>query len=103
MASALPASAPWEQRLEAARNGLQEALGPLLEGYRPYLLLVANRQLPPDLRPKVGASDLVQDTFLEAQRDFAQFHGHTEDELRAWLARVLLNNLANITRQYRAT
>ncbi len=103
MASGSQASGQWEQRLGAARNGSPEALGQLLEGFRQYLLLVANRQLPPDLRPKVGASDLVQETFLEAQRDFAQFHGLNEDELRAWLARILLNNLANVTRQYRAT
>ena len=103
MASAMPAPGPWEQRLGAARNGAQDALGHLLEGFRQYLLLIANRQLPADIRPKVGASDLVQETFLEAQRDFAQFHGLNEDELRAWLARILLNNLANVIRQYRGT
>jgi RNA polymerase sigma-70 factor (ECF subfamily) len=65
------------------------------------LLLVADRQLDPALQAKGGASDLVQDTFLEAQRDFARFHGDSPEELRAWLRRVLLNNVANFTRQYR--
>jgi RNA polymerase sigma-70 factor (ECF subfamily) len=89
------------QWLAAARGGSREALGQVLETFRGYLLLVANRQLDPELRAKGGASDLVQDTFLEAQRDFGQFHGASVDELRAWLRRLLLNNVANFTRQYR--
>src|SRR6516165_11883047 len=89
------------QWLAAARAGSREALGAGLETCRRYLLLVADREIHPDLRAKGGASDLVQDTFLEAQRDFDQFHGASADELRAWLRRLLLNNVANFTRQYR--
>src|SRR6516225_5694461 len=89
------------QLLAAARAGSPEALGQVLETFRAYLLLVADRELEPEVRAKGGASDLVQDTFLEAQRDFAGFHGTSEEELRAWLCRVLLNNVANFTRQFR--
>jgi RNA polymerase sigma-70 factor (ECF subfamily) len=89
------------QWLAAAQAGSREALGQVLETFRGYLLLVADRELDPDLRAKGGASDLVQDTFLEAQRDFGQFRGASVDELRAWLRRLLLNNVANFTRQYR--
>jgi RNA polymerase sigma-70 factor (ECF subfamily) len=46
---------------------------------------------------------LVQETFLEAQKDFAHFQGNSQDELRAWLRQILLHNLANFTRRYRAT
>ena len=87
--------------LAAARAGSREALGQVLETFRGYLLLVADRELDAELRAKGGASDLVQDTFLEAQRDFDCFHGNSADELRAWLRRLLLNNVANFTRQYR--
>ncbi len=89
------------QWLAAARAGSREALGQVLETFRGYLLLVADRELDPKLRAKGGASDLVQETFLEAQRDFAGFHGDSADELRAWLRRLLLNNVANFSRQYR--
>ena len=89
------------QWLDLARAGSPEALGQVLETFRGYLLLVANRELDPELRAKGGGSDVVQDTFLEAQRDFGQFHGASVDELRAWLRRLLLNNVANFTRQYR--
>ena len=89
--------------IEAARNGSSEALGSLLELCRPYLLLVANQQIQPDLKVKVGASDLVQQTFLEAHRDFAGFRGDSEAELLAWLRQILVNNAAGITRQFRDT
>ena len=87
----------------AARAGSREALGRALEDCRRYLLAIAERQLEPDLRAKGGASDLVQETFLEAQRDFARFQGSSPDELRAWLRQVLNHNLAGFTRRYRAT
>jgi RNA polymerase sigma-70 factor (ECF subfamily) len=89
--------------LQAARGGSQEALGQLLQTYRNYLLLVANRALDPDLRAKGGASDLTQETFCKAQADFGNFAGQTPGELLAWLRRILLNNLANFTRHFRET
>jgi RNA polymerase sigma-70 factor (ECF subfamily) len=89
--------------LAAARAGSREALGRALEGCRRYLLAIAERQLDPDLRAKGGASDLVQETFLEAQRDFAHFQGSSPDELRAWLRQVLLHNVGAFTRQFRGT
>jgi hypothetical protein len=67
--------------LAAARRGSREALGQSLEACRRYLLAIADRQLDQDLQAKGGASDLVQETFLEAQRDFGQFHGPSPDEL----------------------
>ena len=89
------------QWLASAQAGSREALGKILETFRAYLLLVADREMGPELRAKGGASDLVQETFLEAQRDFGQFHGASVEELRAWLRRLLLNNVANFTRHYR--
>jgi RNA polymerase sigma-70 factor (ECF subfamily) len=89
--------------LAAARAGSREALGRALEDCRRYLLVIAERQLEPDLRAKGGASDLVQETFLEAQRDFARFHGSSPDELRAWLRQVLLHNVGAFTYRFRGT
>jgi RNA polymerase sigma-70 factor (ECF subfamily) len=87
--------------IEAARGGSAEALGRLLEACRAYLLLVANEDLSPDLQPKGGASDLVQDTFLEAYNDFPRFQGHTHQELLNWLRGILRHNLADFRRRYR--
>jgi RNA polymerase sigma-70 factor (ECF subfamily) len=67
------------------------------------LLLVARKELSPELLKKAGASDLVQESFLEAQRGFEGFRGKSEAELRAWLRRILLNNIANLSRLFRDT
>src|SRR5271166_2506287 len=92
---------PTASQLAAARSGSRQALGALLEACRGYLLLVARQELDPPLLAKGGASDLVQQTFLEAHRDFARFHGKSEEELLAWLRQLLLHNLADFTRRYR--
>lgn len=89
--------------LHAARAGSREALGALLQACRGYLLGVADRELDSQLLPKAGGSDIVQETFLEAQRDFQQFQGGSEAELLAWLRRLLLNNVANFSRNFRQT
>jgi RNA polymerase sigma-70 factor (ECF subfamily) len=93
----------FEEWLAAARHGSREALGQALEACRLYLLAVAQQELNADLRAKGGASDLVQETFLEAQRDFTQFQGSSEGELRAWLRRMLHHRAAKLGRRYRTT
>ncbi|HEY7425384.1 MAG TPA: sigma-70 family RNA polymerase sigma factor [Gemmataceae bacterium] len=98
-----PRSQQIEQWFQEARNGSAEALGRLLEACRPYLLLVANQQLQPDVQRKVGPSDLVQETFLKAQQHFERFQGGTEEELLAWLRRILFNDLLNTVRAYAGT
>jgi RNA polymerase sigma-70 factor (ECF subfamily) len=89
--------------IAAARAGSNEALGELLEAWRDYLLLVANQELDSVLCPKGGASDLVQQTFLEAQRDLQRFDGSTIGEWVAWLRTILDHNVANFRRGYLAT
>ena len=91
------------QWLPAARAGEPAALGQVLEACRRYLLWIARKEMDPGLQPKAGASDLVQDTLLEAQRDIGSFKGESEAEFLAWLRRLLLNNLANFARHYRDT
>jgi RNA polymerase sigma-70 factor (ECF subfamily) len=87
--------------LAAARAGSNDALGQALEACRDYLLLIAQQEMDPNLRAKGGASDIVQETFLEAQRAFENFKGNSDEELRAWLRRILLNNLGDFRRRYR--
>jgi RNA polymerase sigma-70 factor (ECF subfamily) len=89
--------------LTAARAGSHEALGQALEACRRYLLDIARQELDPALQAKGGASDVVQDAFLDAQRDFGQFHGTSDGELRAWLRQLLLHHVYKLARRYRTT
>lgn len=92
---------PEAAQLAAARQGSAEALGRLLEHCRRYLLQIATSELGSHLQPKLAASDVVQETFLEAQRIFARFQGDSPVELRAWLRAILLNKIADGERHFR--
>ncbi len=86
-----------------ARQGDTEALGELIQLYGGYLTLLARLQLDGRLAGMVDASDLVQETFLEAQRDFGDFRGTTEAELVSWLWRILASNLVDVARRFTKT
>jgi RNA polymerase sigma-70 factor (ECF subfamily) len=92
-----------EQLLTDALAGEPSALGQLLDRYRQYLLLLGRLQIDRTLRVKLDASDVVQETFLEAHRDFARFRGRTVPEFAGWLRQILVRNLANQVRRYRGT
>jgi len=81
--------------LRQARAGDESARVRLLESYRDHLAATAQSLLNPSLRSRVSSSDLVQDTLMEAHRDFGHFAGAGERELAAWLHKILLRNLAD--------
>lgn len=88
--------------LSRSRAGDQAALGRLFELYRNYLRLLARSLIRPPLHIQLDASDLVQETFLKAHRDFPQFAGSGERELVAWLRQILVRTLANQAKHHRA-
>ena len=89
--------------LMEAQAGSNSSLGQLLQGYSAYLNLLASEELGSDIKVKTSASDLVQDSFLEAKRDFGQFTGKSPQDFQAWLRRLLLNNVTNVIRSYHGT
>ncbi len=90
---------PTEQ-MRQARNGCASSLGELLDGYRTYLLRIATRRIAPELRTRLAPSDVVQGSLLIAARDFQQFRGGTEGELRAWLVRIVSSQLVDGLRRF---
>jgi len=89
--------------LQQARGGNEKALGQLLESYTRYLTLLARVQIGRRLQGKVDPSDVVQETFLEAHRQIANFRGNSEGELVAWLRRILAGQIALILRRFLGT
>lgn len=75
-------------------------LGSVLQLYWNYLHLLAEAQLDRRLRVRCSPSDLVQETFLEAHRDFPRFRGRSEGEFLAWLRQILVNNLVSSARRH---
>jgi len=86
--------------LEQARQGDREALGRLLETQRAALHRLAERQLHGPITARVDASDIIQQTFLEAHRDFPQFAGLEARELAAWLQIILDHKVAGAIRDH---
>jgi RNA polymerase sigma-70 factor (ECF subfamily) len=86
--------------LEQARRGDREALGRLLEAQRAALHRLAERQLGGRVAVRVNASDLIQQTFLEAHRSFPQFAGRDDRELAAWLQCILDHKAAGAIRDH---
>lgn len=76
-----------EQSLRASWS-----IGPL----RPWLKMLAERQMPASLRGKVDPSDIVQQALVDAWRGCDTFRGTTHAERLAWLrvilGRVILRN-----------
>jgi RNA polymerase sigma-70 factor (ECF subfamily) len=89
--------------VRAAQAGDAETLGRLLQDFRPYLLRIANAELPAWLVPKAGPSDVVQETLVEALSCFARFRGQSAAELQGWLRTILLRQVAQATQHYAAT
>lgn len=72
--------------------------GSVLEEFREYLRLLARLQLGGRFQGKIDASDIVQQTLLEAYRKLATFRGKSQKEMAAWLRQILAYNLSNMLR-----
>ncbi len=101
MSPRLPAEVA--ELLSRARDGDAAARDRLFEECRAYVVVVARAQVESWMRAKVDASDLVQQTLLEAHRALHEFQGTTEGEWLAWLRRILAHNAADYVRRYRGT
>jgi RNA polymerase sigma-70 factor (ECF subfamily) len=94
-------SDPFPSRLAIAlHQGTTEASGALLAAYRPWLMLLARMQLDSQFHDKFDASDVVQQTLLEACRDLGQFRGRSETQFLAWLRQILAHVIAHEIRRY---
>ncbi|AMV26940.1 ECF RNA polymerase sigma factor SigR [Gemmata sp. SH-PL17] len=82
--------------MENAENANERTLG----RYRDYLLVLARLHLGARLRTKLDASDIVQQTILQAHTHQAQFRGATEAEWLGWLRVILANTLAGVVREF---
>lgn len=73
---------------------------PALDRFRSYLCVLARMQLSPKLAAKLDASDVVQQTLLQAHRAREQFRGDSPAAMAAWLRQILARNLAHAARDF---
>ncbi|TWU20091.1 ECF RNA polymerase sigma factor SigW [Novipirellula galeiformis] len=69
--------------------------------YEPYLRMLARVQMRRALQAKIGVSDIVQQTMLQAVQGLDQFRGSGEAEFRGWLRQILARHLCHLDRDFR--
>lgn len=99
----MDSSQHWAALIESARNGCDEALAHIINQFREYLLLVADREIGMQVQAKFDASDVVQISLVEAMSAIDQFKGSSEDEIRGWLTSIVMHNLQDESRRYTKT
>ncbi|MBI1315208.1 sigma-70 family RNA polymerase sigma factor [bacterium] len=90
----------FESLLLQARSGDDQALGALLDEFRPYLRLLAKRAMDGRLAGRIDDSDVVQQTFLSAVRRFSEFTDNSTEAMAAWLRRIHERNLIDTARKH---
>src|SRR4029079_6829116 len=89
-----------DQLFASAQAGSSSCLGQLLALYSNYLKLLVSAQLDNRLRVRVSPWDIVQESFFEAHRDFAEFRGKSMGEFVVWLRRIVVNNILRVVEQH---
>lgn len=68
---------------------------------RELLIVLANEKISREIRAKVGASDIVQQTMLEAYQHVDNFRPQDDRHILNWLSKILLNNVRDISKSFR--
>lgn len=71
--------------------------------YQPWLQLLARSEIDSRFHGKFSASDAVQQTLMEAWKNWDQFRGDAEPQRLAWLRQILAHQLAHLARHYAGT
>jgi RNA polymerase sigma-70 factor (ECF subfamily) len=88
--------------LEVRLTAIHERQNWEFERFRDYLRLMARLHLDARFAAKLDASDIVQQTLLQAHENRDQFRGQSEAELAGWLRAILANILGAAARRFGA-
>lgn len=86
--------------LSRARDGDVESRNHLLQMIRWHIANQASADFPRVLSSKMDASDIVQQSLVEADRGLQDFCGTSAGELRVWLDRLVQRNLIDAKRHF---
>jgi RNA polymerase sigma-70 factor (ECF subfamily) len=94
----MPDPAETRRLLGGARAGDRQAIEELFTRHRPYLHRLVEVRLDPQLRPRVDASDVVQEAQLEAARRLECYLQEPALPFHLWLRRLTYERLLMLRR-----
>lgn len=86
--------------LANAKSGCEQSMNQLLDECHRYMLSIANKETQSQLRQKVGASDIVQQSLMNIESHIERFAGSTRKEFFAWMRGILINGIRENQRRY---
>jgi RNA polymerase sigma-70 factor (ECF subfamily) len=95
-----PDSSTTRRRIEQAAAGDQEAWRFLVDRYHDRLRRLAMLRLHPRLQGRIDPSDVVQETYLEAARQLAEYLGNPVLPFFLWLRQLAGNRLFKLHRRH---
>jgi len=100
MAKITPDSEGTEELLKQARAGDRDSFERLFARYRNYLHQLVELRLDARLRSRIDASDVVQETQLEAFRRLADYLDREPMPFRLWLRKTAQERLGMLQRRH---
>jgi RNA polymerase sigma-70 factor (ECF subfamily) len=89
-----------QRLLERIRAGETDAFNRLFARYRSYLRQIVSMQMDPILHARIDASDVVQETQLEAARRMSDFLEREPMPFGVWLRKMAHERLLNVRRRH---
>ena len=83
-----------------AKGGDMRALGEILERNRAWLTTVVKNQAGTGVLKRTSIEDLVQETYMQAARDFGKFNYRSEVEMRAWLRTAAVHVVQDVAERF---
>jgi RNA polymerase sigma-70 factor (ECF subfamily) len=86
--------------LDRLRRGDSGAWRDLAARFRQQLRDLAAAELPAEVAGRADASDIVQQTFAEANESFSAFRGNSLAQLFDWMSAILNHNVTDAVREH---
>jgi RNA polymerase sigma-70 factor (ECF subfamily) len=100
MAEVKPDSAQTRGLLERVARGDRQALGQLLERYRPRMRAFVEARLDPRVRSRLDASDVVQEVQLEVTRRMDDFLKRSPMPFHLWVRKTAYERVLKVQRDH---
>lgn len=85
---------------EQIKQGDDEALASLFTRYRAQMRRLVSHRMDPRLARRVDASDVVQQSFIEARNRIKHYINHSSMPFSLWMRQVTLQTLVEVHRKH---